>query len=316
MSAGLAEYRFSLGDRSYTWVLTQTTWSTASAAATSAGGKLLTISSSAEASEIQTTLSDALDQHVSELFLGLQADTGRYIWLGANDTASENTWVWEDNSDVTYSNWSSASNYASRSLGADLDFAGLNVKAPVSSSNTTIGQWMDFSATDELTYIIEAASQAITIGSEVGSAARVLLANQSLVFVSSGADNTTVSMTAGTLATLSQEISFTHFEFSSQSYDHGIAISDVVLQLRDIVGLSSLSGTQKIAADIDGDGNIAISDVVSNLRHIVGLDTIEQCVLVDTSDQIVSNLTNSTIADLTLIQLGDVDLSATFVDIV
>ena len=123
-------------------------------------------------------------------------------------------------------------------------------------------------------------------------------------------------MTSGTLGALSQEISFTHVEFSSQSYDHGIAISDVVLQLRDIVGLSNLSGTQKIAADIDGDGDIAISDVVSNLRHIVGLDTIEQCVLVDTSDQIVSNLTNSTIADLTLIQLGDVDLSATFVDIV
>lgn len=73
-----------------------------------------------------------------------------------------------------------------------------------------------------------------------------------------------------------------------------------------------MSGTQKIAADIDGDGGVAISDVVSNLRHIVGLDTVEQCALVNTSDQLVTRLTNSTIADLTLIQLGDVDLSSTF----
>ena len=224
-------------------------------------------------------------------------------------------WVWEDNSDVTYSNWSSASNYASSSLGADQDFAGLNVKAPVSSSNTTLGQWMDFSAADEMTYIIEAASQAITIGFEAGSAARTLFANQSLVFVSSGSDNTTVSMTAGTLATLSQDLSFTHVEFSSQSYDHGVAISDVVLQLRDIVGLSTLSGTQKVAADVNGDGTVAISDVVSVLRHIVGLDTLEQCALVDSSDQVVTSLTNSTISDLTLVQLGDADLSSTFVDI-
>jgi hypothetical protein len=89
-----------------------------------------------------------------------------------------------------------------------------------------------------------------------------------------------------------------------------------VLQLRDIVGLSSLSGNQKTAADIDGDGDVAISDVVSNLRHIVGLDKIEQCALVDSSDQLVTNLTTSTIADLTLIQLGDVNLSATFVEII
>ena len=137
--------------------------------------------------------------------------------------------------------------------------------------------------------------------------------DQTLVF-KSGTD-TTLSLSSGKLESLSEDFSFTHVEFASQSYDHGIAISDVVLQLRDIVGLSTLSGNQKTAADIDGDGDVAISDVVSNLRHIVGLDTIEQCALVDSSDQLVTNLTASTIADLTLIQLGDVDLSATFAEI-
>ena len=84
------------------------------------------------------------------------------------------------------------------------------------------------------------------------------------------------------------------------------------MQLRDIVGLSTLTGKQKIAADINRDGEVAISVVVSNLRHIVGLDTIERCALVDSLDERVDSLTTSTVADLTLVQYGDVDLSATF----
>ena len=63
---------------------------------------------------------------------------------------------------------------------------------------------------------------------------------------------------------------------------------------------------------LNGDGEIAINDVVSNLRHIVGLDTIKECALVNSADEVVSSLTNSTIADLSIIQYGDVDLSATF----
>ena len=101
-------------------------------------------------------------------------------------------------------------------------------------------------------------------------------------------------------------------ELTSTSYDNGISISDVVLQLRDIVGLSTLDGKQKIAADINGDGEVSISDVVSNLRYIVGLDTIEECALLDSSDELVTSLNSSTVADLTLVQYGDVDLSATF----
>ena len=44
----------------------------------------------------------------------------------------------------------------------------------------------------------------------------------------------------------------------------------------------------------------------------MGLDTIEECALVDSSDGRVESLTSSTIADLTLVQYGDVDLSAAF----
>ena len=155
-------------------------------------------------------------------------------------------------------------------------------------------------------------AQEITISHTDSEANSSLYEHQSLVFVSSETEHTTVAMSSGSLGTLSEDLSFTHVELSNSSYDQGISVSDVILQLRDIVGLSTLDGKHKIAADINGDGEIAINDVVSNLRHIVGLDTIEECALVNSADEVVTNLTNSTIADLSIIQYGDVDLSATF----
>ena len=155
--------------------------------------------------------------------------------------------------------------------------------------------------------------QAITVGYVNDHGLRQLFSDESLIFVTSALNKTNVSMTDGRLASLSQDLSFTHVEFDNHNYDDGINISDVVLQLRDIVGLSTLSGTQKIAADIDGSGAIEIDDVILALRHIVKLDTVEKCALFDSSDQILTSLKSSTIADLTLVQYGDVDLSATFI---
>jgi hypothetical protein len=167
------------------------------------------------------------------------------------------------------------------------------------------------SVTSAVTQAIRFA-QEITISHNDSEANSSLYEHQSLVFVSSETEHTTVAMSSGSLGTLSEDLSFTHVELSNSSYDQGISVSDVILQLRDIVGLSTLDGKHKIAADINGDGEIAINDVVSNLRHIVGLDTIEECALVNSADEVVTNLTNSTIADLSIIQYGDVDLSATF----
>ncbi len=154
--------------------------------------------------------------------------------------------------------------------------------------------------------------QDIQIGFKGTNETKTPLPDKSLVFLSTGFESTALSTSNGNLATLWQDLSFSHVEFSSQSYDHGITISDVILQLRDIVGLSTLSGAQNIAADINGNGNIGIDDVVANLKHIVGLDTIQQCALVDSVGQIITSLTSSTVVDLTLVQLGDVDLSSTF----
>ncbi len=48
------------------------------------------------------------------------------------------------------------------------------------------------------------------------------------------------------------------------------------------------------------------------LHDIVGLGTIEQCAFVDSTDRLGTSLTSSTVADLTFVRYGDVDLSATF----
>ncbi len=155
--------------------------------------------------------------------------------------------------------------------------------------------------------------QRIDISVYEPNGSKIQLSNQNIIF----RDNfeTTLSITNGTLAPISRDVSFTHIELSSQSYNRGISINDVVLQLRDIVGLDTLSDKQRTAADIDGNGSVGIGDVVSVLRHIVGLDTLKKCALIDSSDQLVKSLTTSTLADLEIIQYGNVDLSSSFTDI-
>jgi hypothetical protein len=57
--------------------------------------------------------------------------------------------------------------------------------------------------------------------------AKTQMPDQSLIFVSSETDSTTVTMSSGSLATLSEDLSFTHVELDTTNYDHGISISDV-----------------------------------------------------------------------------------------
>ena len=204
----------------------------------------------------------------------------------------------------------------------DINFTVTNTLAPISfgfsadSGDLKEGYSLSSASTRDFTIDLRLEPgdiiQAITIGHTDSGVTRTLFGDQSLIFVSSETNTKTVAMSSGSLAILSEDVNFTHVELNTANYDHGISISDVVLQLRDIVGLSTLDGKQKFAADIDGSGEVAISDVVSNLRHIVGLDTIEECALVDSTDALVTSLNSSTIADLTLVQYGDVDLSATF----
>lgn len=96
---------------------------------------------------------------------------------------------------------------------------------------------------------------------------------------------------------------------SSASEGGPISISDVVSQLRDIVGLDSLTGKAKAAADIDNDGEVQIADVVSNLRHIVGLDQIDTFDLVTDNGFVINALHANSVGNLSLVINGDADQS-------
>jgi hypothetical protein len=102
-------------------------------------------------------------------------------------------------------------------------------------------------------------------------------------------------------------------EFSlgiNQTAESAINISDVIAQLRHIVGLDTLTGQSALNADNDRDGNVNISDVTSSLRTIVGLEDGSTPTLVDSSGN--DRFTEDSLpAELYVHVAGDVDLSWT-----
>lgn len=86
-----------------------------------------------------------------------------------------------------------------------------------------------------------------------------------------------------------------------------VNISDAVSILKDIVGLTQLSGFAEKAADINGDGQVNISDAVSTLKIIVGLEDAQPPMIFDHLGQSDIALDGSSNYDLYAVILGDVD---------
>ena len=86
-----------------------------------------------------------------------------------------------------------------------------------------------------------------------------------------------------------------------------INITDAVSILKDIVGLTPLSGFAEKAADVNGDGQVNISDAVSTLKMIVGLEDTQPPVIFDHLGQSDITLDGSSNYDLYAVILGDVD---------
>ena len=105
---------------------------------------------------------------------------------------------------------------------------------------------------------------------------------------------------------------FSHAKLDSSAYAADIAINDVISSLKHIVGLETLNGASKHAADVDNNGAVAISDVISQLKHIVGLETLSNFDLINSQGERVGEITDTTL-DLQLVLNGDVDLSTTFI---
>ena len=57
--------------------------------------------------------------------------------------------------------------------------------------------------------------------------------------------------------------------------DGKISNSDVIKMARSLIGLTTLTDQQKIAADVTGDGKVTNSDVIKLARSLIGLTTLE-----------------------------------------
>ena len=155
-------------------------------------------------------------------------------------------------------------------------------------------------------------AQRVTLNYFDSSGSTSSFPDHTLVFsVLSGSDVSTTS-SGGVLSALSAAVSFDSVELSGANYADGINISDAVAVLKHIVGLQTLENARALAADVNLDGVINISDAVGILKHIVGLDPIESCSLVDSNQAEITSIELTTDAEYSLIQRGDVDLSATF----
>ena len=172
----------------------------------------------------------------------------------------------------------------------------------------------DGSETVYKTVTLDLPPQNITISFSDINSVKSQLPDNNLVF--KGGNDTTVAVENGKLGLLNQTITFSSIELENQNYNKGISLSDAILQLEHIVNLETLTGAQAVAADVNGDGNISLSDAIMTLEHIVNLSQITNCNFLDQSGEIVTELTPSTTADLTLVQSGDVNLSATYVDLI
>ncbi len=88
--------------------------------------------------------------------------------------------------------------------------------------------------------------------------------------------------------------------------ESGINITDAVSILKDIVGLTDLTGNAAVAADVNADGVVNISDAVLTLKTIVGLETTATLVAVDSSGSADLTVVGPTMS-LVGVVLGDVD---------
>ncbi len=88
-----------------------------------------------------------------------------------------------------------------------------------------------------------------------------------------------------------------------------INLSDVLAQLKHIIGLRELKANALQAGDTNNDGEVNLSDVLDNLKHIIGLRQIDTFDLVTDNGFAVNALDADSKGNLTLVINGDADQS-------
>ena len=88
-----------------------------------------------------------------------------------------------------------------------------------------------------------------------------------------------------------------------------INLSDVLAQLKHIIGLRELKANALQAGDTNNDGEVNLSDVLENLKHIIGLREIDTFDLVTDNGFAVNALDADSNGNLTLVINGDANQS-------
>jgi len=88
-----------------------------------------------------------------------------------------------------------------------------------------------------------------------------------------------------------------------------INLSDVLAQLKHIIGLRELKANALQAGDTNNDGEVNLSDVLDNLKHIIGLRKIDTFDLVTDNGFSINSLNLDSAGNLALVINGDADQS-------
>ena len=88
-----------------------------------------------------------------------------------------------------------------------------------------------------------------------------------------------------------------------------INLSDVLVQLKHIIGLREVKGTAFAAADANNDDSINLADVLVNLKHIIGLRKIDTFDIVTSHGLITDTMNTDSNGEVSLVINGDADQS-------
>ena len=176
---------------------------------------------------------------------------------------------------------------------------------------------------DEGTVTIEAENTASTLGfSQINS-------SEGISLMLDGATTDTLNISSSGFVTAKNVAEFDSAKVASvtdlstqiakggsSTASNPVDLSDVLAQLKHIVGLKELSGHGFAAGDIDNNNTVDLSDVLAALKHIFGLKKIDTFDIVTEHGLVVDSLTSSSNGELSLVINGDADQSHSDWDIV
>ncbi len=86
-----------------------------------------------------------------------------------------------------------------------------------------------------------------------------------------------------------------HIVFGDLDGDGVVSVSDAIIVLRSIVGLTNLTKKQEAAADVNQDGVINVADAITILRYIVGL--VENLPTVEATEDTIEDIDSTTLGE-------------------